>query len=202
MKHLLSLFLFALLVVSAAAQGGEEQPKKSTAGYYSLSQCSLIIGETEAFSAASNLVSSVTTVSGYRFNEHLAAGAGVGFVAYKYVTFPVFADLRWNLFKGNFTPVVSFKGGYAFADNSKEIFSEDYYYDEPVYKNTGGGMCHLEVGFKTTINPSFDFLFTIGYYHQGLKSEVTETNYLNQKVTHTITTNVNRVSFTIGFLFK
>jgi hypothetical protein len=190
------------MAVSGMAQGHEEHPEKSSAGYYNLTQLSFIIGETDERSIAPSLVPSVTTINGYRINEHVAVGVGMGIAAYKYVAFPVFADIRWHIFEGNFTPVFAFKGGYAFADNSKNIFPSNYYY-KATYKNTGGWICFPEIGFKTTIKPSFDFVFTLGYYYQGLKSEITENGqYRTSPLLHTTTANLNRVSFTIGFLFK
>ncbi|MDR2802159.1 MAG: hypothetical protein LBB31_02955 [Prevotellaceae bacterium] len=202
MQRSIFLFVFSFIAVSGMAQGNEEPAKKSAEGYYNLTQLSFVVGETDDLSAAPNLVTSVTTINGYRINEHVSIGVGVGIAAYKYAAFPVFADIRWHIFKGNFTPLFAFKGGYAFADNSKNIFSAYYYY-EPAYKNTGGWMCHPEIGFKTAINPSFEFVFTLGYYYQGLKSEITESaQYRGYPLLHTVTTNLNRVSFTIGFLFK
>ncbi|MDR0694719.1 MAG: hypothetical protein LBF81_05425 [Prevotellaceae bacterium] len=202
MKHFLFLFIFSFIAVSGRTQGNEEQPEKSSAGYYNLTQLSFIIGETDEQSLASNLVSSVTTINGYRINEHVAIGAGVGITAFKYIAFPVFADIRYHIFKGNFTPLIAFKGGYAFAGNSKNIFPSNYYY-EATYKNTGGWMCHPEIGFKTAMNPSCDFVFTLGYYYQELKSEITESaQYRGYPLLHTVSANIHRVSFTIGFLFK
>ncbi|MDR0581398.1 MAG: hypothetical protein LBG31_00370 [Prevotellaceae bacterium] len=198
MKHFFFLFIFSFIAVSGKTQSNGEQPKKSPAGYYNLTQLLFTSGEIDELSPAPHLVSAVTTVNGYRINEHVAIGIGVGIAAYKYAVFPVFADIRYHIFKGNFTPLIAFKGGYAFADNDKHIFSRNYYY-EATYKNTGGWMCNPEIGFKTAINPSCDFVFTLGYYYQGLKSEVTESA---QYRVHTTTANLNRVSFTIGFLFK
>jgi hypothetical protein len=203
MKRLLLLSLFSCAVLLAAAQPNEEQ---SPAGYYNLTQLSFIIGETDELSATvSKFVPSVTTINGYRFNEHFAAGVGVGIAVYEYMVFPVFIDLRWSVFKGAFTPVVAFKGGYSFADNDRELFpySSGYYYNNLEYHNTGGWMGNPEVGFKVTANRHFDFMFTLGYYYQGLESEVKEPSYYGiGTLTHNISTNVNRLSFTIGFLFK
>ncbi|MDR3134237.1 MAG: hypothetical protein LBU42_09530 [Prevotellaceae bacterium] len=202
MKQSIFFFIFSLLAASLAAQGNEGTPEKSPAGYYNLTQLSLIIGETDELSPAPNLVPSITTVNGYRFNEHFAMGAGVGMAAYRYVTFPVFLDLRGYILKGDFTPLLAFKGGYAFADNDKEIFPAGTY-AEATYKNTGGWMLHPEIGFRAAINASCNFVFTIGYYYQDLKTEVTEkpTSYRRYPIIHTTDTHLDRLCFTIGFLF-
>lgn len=202
MKRISFFLLFSFIAVAGMAQGNEDAVKKAPAGYYNLTQLSFIIGDTDDLSAASGLVSSVTTINGYRIDEHFAIGAGVGVAAYKYITFPVFADFRWHIFKGDFTPFIALKAGYAFADNEKEIFPSNYYY-EATYKNAGGWLLHPEIGFKTTINPHLDFVLTVGYYQQGLKSDITESaQYRGYPVKHTVTTDVHRVAFTIGFLFK
>jgi len=202
MKHLLLLFILSFAVVPVAAQSNEQEAKKPAGSYYNLTQLSFIIGETSDLSATTaNFVPSVTTINGYRFNDHFSMGVGVGVAAYDYLVFPVFADFRVSIFKGNFTPIAAFKGGYAFADNDKELFPNRFY--EMNYTNTGGWMCNPEIGFKITVNDHCEFLLTVGYYYQGLDSEVkpkTPTPYNPDK--YNFSTNVNRVSFTVGFVFQ
>ncbi len=194
MRRLLLLTIYTFIVLSAVAQS--DKP----AGYYNLTQLSFIIGEVEYLSpTGANLVPSITTVNGYRFNEHISAGIGVGVAAYSYMVYPVFTDLRWHVFKDGFTPVLAFRGGYSFANSEKEYLT-NYDYNA-TYKNSGGWMCNPEIGFKTTINPNFDFVLTVGYYYQKLESEIKSQSYPRYAINN-LSTNVNRLTLSIGFLFK
>lgn len=199
------IFLLSLCILTApAVQAQNDEPRtSSSSGYYNLTQLSFITGEPEEISPIStNLVPSVTVVNGYRFNEYFSMGAGVGVTAYAYLVYPLFADIRWNVFKDGFTPVLAFRGGYAFAGNDKPFLGNSAYYYEGSYENSGGWMCNPEIGFKTTINPHFDFLLSVGYYYQGLESKITTEGGYSRAVVHNINTDVNRLTFTIGFLFK
>ena len=115
-----------------------------------------------------------------------------------YLIFPVFADFRVTFLKSNLSPVMAVKGGYAFANSKKEIFQGNYYNGD--YKNTGGGMFNPEIGFKVTMTERADFMLTIGYWYQHVKSDIKEKYGYNQ--THTRTSDLNRLSFSVSFLFK
>jgi len=167
--------------------------------YYNLTQLSFLIADENEFSPIkSNMASSVVNINGYRFNEHFSMGVGVGITAMSYLIFPVFADFRVTFLKSNLSPVMAVKGGYAFANSKKEIFKGAYYGD---YKNTGGGMFNPEIGFKVTMTERADFMLTIGYWYQHVKSEIKDkTNYYYG--THYRTSDLNRLSFSVSFLFK
>ena len=190
MKHL-SLFISLCLLAGSSLRAQE--------GYFNLTQLSFLIAEENTSSPArSNMVPSVVNISGVRFNEHASLGLGVGMTALSYSIFPVFADLRITLFKGNLSPVVAIKGGYAFAKSKKEIFQNEYYNVD--YKNSGGGMFHPEVGIKMMMTERADFMLTIGYWYQHVKSEMTDKGGYN--MTHERSSDLNRLSVGISFLFR
>ena len=194
MRHLL-MTLFLLMAISVIAQ--ERKPAEE--GWYNLTQMSFIIGEMNEYSPAkSNLIPSVTNINGYRFGEHFSLGVGVGMTSFSYPVFPVFADFRFTFFKGNLSPVLAFKGGYSIAHNKKEIYPGEYSGD---YKNKGGGLFCPELGFKLVMNERADFLLTIGYYYQHIESEI-KNSPGSYYMRHDRVTDINRLSFTIGFLFK
>jgi hypothetical protein len=112
------------------------------------------------------------------------------------MVFPVFADFRITFLNGNINPVLALQGGYAFASNKKKLFNE-YYGD---FKNTGGGMFHPEVGVKVTMTEHLDFLLTVGYWYQHVQSEIKYDGYYYG--THDRISDLNRLSFSIGFLLK
>jgi hypothetical protein len=112
-----------------------------------------------------------------------------------YTIFPVFADFRVTLFKSNLSPVLALKGGYAIANNKKDIWN--YGYEST--KNTGGGMINPELGFRIPMTERADFMLTIGYWYQHIKSELKSGGYYQ---IHDRELDLNRLSFSIGFLFK
>ena len=200
MKHiLLTSCLFIVFLVSAQEEENGTFTK-TTEGWYSLTQMSFITGEENTSSPAkSNMIPSVVMIYGSRINKHVSLGLGAGMTSFSYIVFPVFADLRFTLFTGNLSPVIALKGGYSIAKNKKEIFPDQYYGD---YKNTGGGMLNPELGFKVTMTERADFLLTIGYYYQHLKSEINSNPGSSYSMKHERFSDINRLSFTIGFLFK
>ena len=190
MKKILFLLIFILCVgTSLWAQSN----KSVHEGYYNLTQMSFIIGEVSYNSAVkSEMIPSVVNINGYRVNEYFSVGVGVGMTPLPYTIFPVFADFRVILLKSNLSPVLAFKGGYAFANSKKDIWG--YGSDN---KNTGGAMVNPEVGFKIPMTERADFMLTIGYWYQHIESEFTGYNsQYNRK------SDLNRLSFSIGFLFK
>lgn len=195
MKRLSILSLLCLFVsISLWAQKNE--------GFFNLTQLSFLIAEENTSSPLrSNMAPSVVNISGYRFNEYASLGVGVGMTALSYVIVPVFADLRIALFKGSLSPVVAIKGGYSFAKSKKEIFPNEYYNVD--YKNRGGGMFNPEIGIKMAMNDRADFMLTFGYWYQHVKSEMKDNTYNpGYNRTHNRTSDLNRLSFSISFLFK
>ena len=190
------LLLIACLFTAFSVMAQDSKTKID--GWYNLTQMSFIIGEdNESSPAKSNMIPSVMNITGCRINEHFSLGLGVGMTSFSYPVFPIFADIRYTFNKGNLSPVLALKGGYSFANNNKEVFPKEYYGD---YKNTGGGMFNPELGFKVMMTERMDFLLTLGYYYQHLKSEIKSGSPYT--VTHDRLTDINRLSFTIGFLFK
>ena len=195
MRKLLLLLVCLWAGASLQAQG----LKNPSEGYFNLTCLSFLMGEANDASPTpikSNLIPSVVTINGYRVNEHFSIGVGVGTTIFSYTIFPVFADFRITLFKDdNLSPILAFKGGYAFAGSNKDIWG--YYNTDN--KNRGGAMLNPEVGVKVKMTDRADFVLSIGYWYQHLKSEIKGHNYYYDR-THT--TDINRLSFGIGFLFK
>jgi len=196
MKKIVFLSLICMVVSSSLwAQ------KSSSEGYFNLTQLSFLIADENEYSPIkSNMAPSVVTVHGHRFNEHFSLGAGVGVTAMSYLIFPVFADFRVTFLKGDLSPVVSVKGGYAFANSKKETFQE-YYGD---FKNTGGAMFNPEIGFKIPMTDRANFMLTVGYWYQHVRSEIRNKpdNFDYGIGTHNRTSDLNRLSFSVGFMFK
>ena len=190
------LLLYFLSITSLSAQTETTSLSAQPKGYFNLTQLSFLIAEEDQYSPVkSTMAPSLVNINGYRMNEHVSLGIGAGVTALSYMIFPVFADFRITFLKGNLNPVLALKGGYAFANNTKKLFNE-YYGD---FKNTGGGMFNPEVGIKVVMTEHLEFLLTVGYCYQRVKSEIKYGNYYYG--THHRTSDLNRLSFSIGFLF-
>jgi len=144
----------------------------------------------------SNMIPSVANINGYRANEHFSIGVGLGMIPLSYTIIPLFADFRITLFKDNLSPVLVFKAGYSFATSNKD----SWWNNITDNKNKGGAMLNPEIGFKVKFTERADFLLTIGYWYQHLESRNKNNNY--SYYDRTITTDVNRLSIGLGFLFK
>ena len=191
MKKLLLLSLYLCAYASIGAQTSE--------GYFNLTQLSFLMGEVNESAVTpvkQNMIPSVVNINGYRVNEHFSVGVGLGMIPLAYTIVPIFADFRITLFKDNLSPVIALKAGYAYANSKKEIYN--YYGSD--YTHTGGGMINPEIGFKVLVTARADFILSVGYWYQHLKSETKENGYYGG--TRTINSDINRLSIGLGFLFK
>ena len=192
MKRILPLLILMTAGASLRAQ----------TGYYNVTQLSFLIAEENASSPIrSNMAPSVANISGYRFNEFVSMGVGIGMTALSYPIFPLFVDLRTSLVKGSFGPVVVVKGGYSFANSKKEIFPNEYY--NVGYKNRGGVMLNPEIGIKMPMTERADFMLTIGYWYQHVSSDMKDKGgYNSYYQSHTRSSDLSRLSFSVSFMFK
>ena len=154
---------------------------------------------------------SVTMTNGYRFNEHWAAGIGVGFEIFNHNLFPVFADIRYTLWDNKVSPVFAVKTGYAFSDFKKKHYDTKYLDFEPYYvnnadiRNYGGFMLHPEMGVKVLLSENADLLFTVAYRYQKIKTVVTQEydNSANYEYNEwEYKASLNRLSFGIAIMFR
>ena len=195
MKHLLVLLSLCLWTNSFLwAQEDSFSAKPASEGFYNLTQLSFLIGENPVREA--ELFPSIVNINGYRFNKHFSAGIGVGLTFLPDIIFPVFADFRVALFDNNLSPILAIKGGYTFINKEKGVFG---YYPTKGTRYAGGGMLNPEIGFSIPMTERADFLLTLGYWYQHLKMENMDSN---APLSRYHTWDLNRVAFTIGFLFK
>lgn len=151
---------------------------------------------------------SFTITNGYMFNEHWAAGAGVGFEIFNYNLFPLFAELRYTLWDHKISPFVVLKSGYSFAGFKARHFDELYLDWPPYYTNDtslrhyGGFMLHPEVGVKVPLNENSDLLFTAAYRYQKTRSVARKEYDQGQFDEWEHNEEINRLSFGIAIMFR
>jgi len=90
-------------------------------------------------------LSGLQTICGYKVNNYLSIGGGIGYERFSSILtyedfkadlslLPVFADIRYTVLKGKFSPVIAVNGGYKFLLNKA---STQVRYDT-TYSNTIG----------------------------------------------------------------
>ena len=157
---------------------------------------------------AMTVTPSFTITNGYMFNEHWAAGAGVGFEIFDYNLFPLFAELRYTLWDNKISPFVVVKGGYSFGSFKAKHYDELYLNWSPYYiadtrlRHYGGLMVHPEIGVKVPLSENSDLLFTVAYRYQKTKS-VARKEYDNGQFDEwDHNEDINRLSFGLAIMFR
>jgi len=151
---------------------------------------------------------SVTLSGGFMFNEHWAAGAGIGFEIFEHNLFPLFAELRYTLWDSKISPFFVLKGGYAFGGFNDKHYDELYLSWTPYYlydadlRHYGGVMIHPEIGVKVPINAGVDLLFTAAYRHQKAKSVARQDYDQGQFDEWEHTEDLNRLSIGCAIMFR
>lgn len=151
---------------------------------------------------------SFTLTNGYMFNEHWAAGAGVGFEIFDYNLFPLFAELRYTLWDNKISPFVVVKGGYSFGGFKANHYDELYLNWSPYYiadtrlRNYGGLMVHPEIGVKVPLSENSDLLFTAAYRYQKIKSVAIKEYDNGQFDEWEHNEDINRLSFGLAIMFR
>jgi hypothetical protein len=225
MKRIYFINLLLLLTLSILAQSGKEVNlnrennevnssfnNRKEKGFYNIMHFSLLLGTNQFTDGPTYfrtaIAPSFTITNGYLFNEHWAAGAGVGFEIFNYNLFPLFGELRYTLWDHKISPFVALKGGYSFA-NSKAIQYDELYLTWPPYnindaslRNYGGFMFNPEVGVKVPLNENSDLLFTAAYRFQKTRSVARKESTNGQFDEWEHKEDINRLSFGIAIMFR
>ncbi len=116
---------------------------------------------------------SIHQVIGNMFNPYFSLGFGIGFEKWKYTSFvPIYADFRFNLYSGRYSPHIYTDLGYA---------TKWYQSPKPESKNqvfngaTQGLYAETGIGFKVMVSSSASTIFTFSY-----KLQETSINYSDE----------------------
>jgi hypothetical protein len=132
-------------------------------------------------------------INGYRTDEHLTVGLGLGVDAYSdlrgsgMLTFylPITFDARFEFINSDLSPVINFNGGYA------EGLSED---------RPGGMLMNPSIGIRCYITANTAILINVGYKWQTLELPATDPyGYPSESRTQYFTFKF--ISFNIGCSF-
>ncbi len=171
-----------------------------TKGYYNITSVGMMFGNKYGI----NVNPGLYTVNGWQWNEHLMTGLGLGIEYVEYGgKFPITADVRYNLIKGNVTPWVGILGGYTAANKGQMYY--DWWGSPSVIRNYGGITTGANFGIRAYCGPHVGITANIGYRFQKLKARYNETFWNGfEEVTHEVTskTYLNRFSMGFGLLFN
>jgi hypothetical protein len=221
MKKIFFVVLAALLMPDAFSQskvsdGNNRFENRKKKGYYNITQIGLLTG-TRKLSEQNNyynytqnntlkVTPSVAMTNGCMFNEHWAAGVGVGYEIFEHSLCPVFMDIRYIRRDHEVSPFFAFKIGYAIGNLSKKHYDDlyldyqPYYIDNAYFKNDGGLMLHPEMGVKFPLSEKADLLFSVAYRYQKLKTSVSQSYGMHNKWEHQV--SMNRLSFGAAVMFR
>ena len=135
---------------------------------------------------------SVTMTNGIKFNDHWAAGVGIGYEIWDRNLFPLFVDVRYTVWGNRVSPFFALKSGYAFSSFKKKKSGLDKH---------GGFLMQPEMGVCVPLSQSTGLLFTVAYRYQQTKSteRYTYGAYYDSWVTKD---RFNRLEFGVAFVFN
>jgi hypothetical protein len=154
-------------------------------GYVHYTELGPLAGSNRASNGVTTSAFSFQTVNGYKFNQYLFTGIGVGADLYAVQTFvPIVLSVRGDFTKrGNKIPFYFVEGGYSINATSNDV-------DGIKYK--GGNTFAAGVGLKILFNENTGFVIGAGYRFQ--RSELVEK-------TKTTIEDFDRLTLRIGFSF-
>lgn len=128
---------------------------------------------------------SFQTVNGYKFNQWLFTGVGLGVDLYAAETFiPVFGSLRGDLFKtGSVIPYYFIDAGYGINITGNA---------DPMVENAGGFLFASGIGIKVPFQNSTAFLLSAGFRVQNSSVKMGDARQNN---------NYERLALRAGFTF-
>ncbi len=170
-----------------------------TKGYYNITSIGLMFGNKYGI----NINPGIYSVNGWQWNEHLMTGLGLGIEYVEYGgKFPITADVRYNILKGNVTPWVGVMGGYT-AANKGQMY--DWMGFPAMIRNYGGLTSGASFGIRAYCGPHVGITANVGYRFQKLKARYNESFWNGfETVTHEVTskTYLNRFVMGFGLLFN
>ncbi|MEO9209464.1 MAG: hypothetical protein ABI208_00105 [Ginsengibacter sp.] len=134
--------------------------QKNKIKFQSINQFAVIGGE-------SKIATAFQTVNGIECSNFLL-GVGIGVDNYRYRTFPLFLDGRWN-FGEEKRGFIYGDIGYNFPMKNKPG-KEIYYYDS--YQFTGSIYTDIGIGFQVPLYKRSSFLISGGYCYKKLQSKI------------------------------
>jgi len=149
-------------------------------------------------------LSGLQTICGYKFNNYLSIGGGIGYERFNSITtyedfkadlslLPVFVDIRYTPLTGKYSPVIAVNGGYKFLLNQPStqirydtvygnvltVSSRDDYSDYNIF-NRGGPFITAEAGVRARFFKRVALYLAVDYSLWSVSGEyyLTDHQYL------------------------
>ena len=110
-------------------------------------------------------------IKGFKFNQHIAVGGGIGIDIYNYDFIPVFIDFRGDLLNKPVTPYYALNVGYGFGMNLRNSRIKR----NNTYK--GGPMINPSIGIRFANRSKVNYILEAGYKFQYGKIEYDNRDY-------------------------
>lgn len=192
---LLACSLVCVMITMAQTSDNAKPVKKNcSCAFSSINQAGLLNGSVDSYFQ-------VQTINGIRYKTWFA-GIGAGIDYYRYKSFPVFADVRKDIFDRLNTPFLYADGGIHFAkgNNEKQETSET------AYKN--GFYSDIGVGYKISIGGKSGLLLSAGYSYKHVAFQEIQTSLycpgiacMPYKNIYNHSYRLNRLSLKMGLQF-
>ncbi len=184
-----------LLIPDSAIQVILIDQQKNSAGNETLTS-PVELAANVSFYGGSKNSGGFTFVTSYQFPFRLSAGVGIGTEWFNYQQLPFSADVSYCFFQGPFSPYLYAKVGYALPLSKKE---KDY---EP--ENYGGVLAGAGGGLRFNFTKRNALIFSLGYRYQKTKTIMSTFPWYasGQQDETTTYTEINRITFSFGFLFN
>jgi len=140
------LLIFFLQAASAQAQAVNEE----ASGFYNRTGTDLLFGNNRS-------TARFYTINGYRFNQHVSAGLGIGYVPYNdpIGLIPIFADLNYIFSDRDASPFFYLRMGYGISTHADDnVHMEEH---------EGGIMINPGLGVQFNTSKSWKWYFNAGF---------------------------------------
>ena len=154
-------------------------------GYVHYTELGPLAGSNRASNGVTTSAFSFQTVNGYKFNQYLFTGIGIGADLYAVQTFiPIVLSIRGDLTKrGSKVPFYFVEGGYSLNATSNDVDGIKY---------QGGNTLAIGLGLKILFQENTGFVIGAGYRFQ--RSELLEKGKITIE-------DFDRLTLRIGFSF-
>lgn len=176
-------------------------------GYFGTVQAGILLGNR---SEENDAPFSFSILQGYRLNSWFAPGFETGVDFFDDGVMPLHATASFFFSIGQFTPIISLKGGWSvplarekdiptYTPYYSDFYVPNSYYTSIKLKTKGGISLNPEFSIMRMMNNDMGWIFSCGYRFQRLtyqQGEEGDTNYYKKN------RDINRLSLRVGLFFR
>lgn len=182
--HFLLLVALLFFPVIIFGQSSSVAAGSNDSGYYNRTGADLLFGNGTS-------TARYFTINGYRFNQYISAGMGIGYVPYNdpLGLIPIFTDLTYNFTDGDVSPYLYVRLGYSYSTQAED--------DVTMETHNGGVMINPGIGLQFATGQSWGWYLNTGFNRD--RSVHSYETWGNQTVSNSY--SYKRVYLGIGVVF-